>query len=334
MGVNFKDIISPNEITLKELNGKKIAVDAYNAVFQFLSTIRLPTGEPLKDSHGNITSHLSGLFFRNINLLSNGIKPCYVWDGEPPEFKKTVILERKERKKQAIEKYKKAVELGIKEDIIKYAQQTAKMTDVIVEDSKKLLDLMGIPSVQAKSEGEATCSYMVRKKDVWATASQDYDCLLHGSERLLRNVNITGRRKLPGRPVYVAIKPEIIVLSENLKRLGLSQEQLIIVAILIGTDYNPRGIKGIGPKTALKLVKKHRNLKKVIENVDWKFDISAEEIYNWFLNPEVTKKYSLEWNPIDKKEVVNFLCDKHDFSRERVENALSKIKNQTTLFSF
>jgi flap endonuclease-1 len=195
----------------------------------------------------------------------------------------------------------------------------------MVESSKKLLELMGVPWVQAKSEGEMQCAYMCKKDDVWASASQDYDSVLAGSPRLIRNLSISGRRKVPKKDEYMEIKPEIIELDKALAEIGITKEQLIIVGILTGTDY-AEGVKGIGPKTALKLVAKHKTLQKVLENVVWSDEMPAEEIYEFFLNPPVVNKYDLKWNQPDAEKLIKFMVGEHDFSQERVEKVIERLQ--------
>ena len=185
---------------------------------------------------------------------------------------------------------------------------------------------MGIPVVQAPSEGEMQAAYIAKKGDAYASASQDYDSLLVGSPRLIRNLNITGKRKLPNKETYVEIKPELIELEEVLKTLGITREQLIIIGILVGTDYNPEGVEGIGPKKALKLVKERKTLENVLKAIEWKFDVKAEDIYNFFLNPPVTDDYKLEWKQPDEEGIIKFMVEEHDFSEERVKNGIEKLK--------
>ncbi|MFH7880807.1 MAG: flap endonuclease-1 [Candidatus Aenigmatarchaeota archaeon] len=327
MGVQIGSIIPKKEIEIKDLVGKKIAIDAFNALYQFLAIVRdKDTGEPLKDSKGRITSHLSGLFYRTVNLIEEGIKPVYVFDGEPPKFKKVTQERREEIKKEAEEKLRLAIEEGRIEDVLKYAQATARLTKELVDDAKKLLELMGIPYVQAPSEGEMQAAYMAKKGDVWASASQDYDSLLVGSPRLIRNLNLTGRRKLPNKEVYVEIKPELIELEEVLKNLGITREQLILIGLLVGTDYNPEGIENIGPKKALKLVKEKKTLENILKEIEWKFDVSAQEIYDFFLNPPVTDNYNLVWKEPNEEGLIKFMVEEHNFSEERIRNAIEKIK--------
>ncbi|HDJ84099.1 MAG TPA: flap endonuclease-1 [Desulfurococcaceae archaeon] len=330
MGVNLRDLIpdtAKRELELKELKGKVIAIDAYNALYQFLTAIRQPDGTPLMDRMGRITSHLSGLFYRTINLIENGIKPVYVFDGKPPEIKKMEIERRKKVKEEAVKKYEEALKRGDLEAAKRYAQMSSKLTEAMVEDSKRLLTAMGIPWVQAPAEGEAQAAYMAKKGDAFAAASQDYDSLLFGAPRLVRNLAITGKRKLPRKNVYVEVKPELIELDKLLKTLGISREQLIDIAILLGTDYNPEGVKGIGPKTALRLVKSYGSIDKIIKAVPrQEFPIDPLEIKKYFLNPPVTDSYKLEWREPDEEQIIQILVREHDFSLERVKNAIERLR--------
>lgn len=323
MGVPIGELVPKKEIEIENLNGRKIAIDAFNAVYQFLSTIRQRDGTPLMDSKGRITSHLSGLFYRTINLMEAGIKPAYVFDGRPPEFKNKELRMREKAREEARVKWEEALAAGEIEEAKKYAQRATKVNEQLINDAKELLELMGIPWIQAPGEGEAQAAYMALKGDVWASASQDYDSLLFGTPRLVRNLTITGRRKLPGRDIYVEIRPELIVLEEVLKELKLTREKLIELAILVGTDYNPGGIKGIGPKKALEIVKYKKDpLALYIKHSD----IDLYAIKEFFLNPPVTDEYKLEWKMPDGEGIIKFLCDEHDFSEERVKNGLQRLK--------
>lgn len=329
MGVNISELVegAKREIEIEDLTGRKIAIDAMNVLYQFLSIIRQPDGTPLKDSRGRITSHLSGLFYRTIKLLQAGIKPCYVFDGEPPRFKERTNTERRERREEARKKYKEALERGDIEEARRWAQQGVKVDEDVVEDAKNLLEAMGIPFVRAPSEGEAQAALMAKNGDVWASSSQDFDSLLFGAPILLRNITITGRRKLPGRESYVEVKPEIIKLDEVLKNLGIDRKKLILIGILVGTDYDPGGLSGIGPKRALELVKE-KKVEGILKEIkkDWKFGVSPEEVFKFFENPPVTKNYKLEWKKPDEERVKKILCEEHDFSEERVESGLEKLR--------
>jgi flap endonuclease-1 len=326
MGVDLGDlIITRKKISLEDLSGKAIAIDAYNAIYQFLSIIRGVAGEPLKDREGRITSHLSGLFYRTVNLLENGIKPVYVFDGKPPSLKEAEIKRRMKIKEEAVIKYEEALRKGDLEEAKRYAQMTSKIGDSMIEDAKRLLDALGVPWVQAPSEGEAQASCMAIRGDVWGVASQDYDSLLFGSPRLIRNLTLSGRRKLPKKNVYVEVELELIELDKVLKELEITREQLIDIGILTGTDFNPNGIKGIGPKKALKIIKENERLEFVAKKLNVEKVEELIKIREIFLNPEVSLDYRLEWKTPNINDVIGFLCHERDFSETRVKNALERI---------
>jgi flap endonuclease-1 len=327
LGVDLKDLVPKTVVSLETLGGKSIAIDAYNALYQFLAIIRQPDGTPLKDSSGKITSHLSGLLYRTANLAEMGIKTVYVFDGAPPALKEVEIKRRMQIKEEATIKYEKALAEGKMEEARTYAQMTSRLKDYMAEDSKRLLNLMGIPWIQAPSEGEAQAAHLTKKGATNFCASQDYDSILFGAPLLIRNVTISGRRKLPGKPVYVEVVPEIVELDKTLKTLGITYEQLVDLGILIGTDYNPEGVKGIGPKTALKLIKEHGSLEKILETTlkDAKFPVEPQRIREVFLHPRVRDDYKLEWREPDIEGVVDFLCREKDFTEDRVRKALEKM---------
>ncbi len=339
MGVNLREIVTPEEIDMSSLNGKTIAIDALNIIYQFLSIIRDRfTGEPLKDSEGNVTSHLSGIFYRITRMLESGITPVFVFDGKPPEFKKGTQEERKRIKEAAQEKLEEAVREGDQAKIRLYAQQTSKVTEGMLDEARKLLDAMGIQYVNSPSEGEAQASYMNRKGLVYACGSQDWDSLLFGSSMLLRNLASTGRRKLPGKETYVKVNPEMVDLFSALSDLSINQEQLITLGMLVGTDYNPGGIKGLGPKKALEMVREKKTFENVISGINWDFDTPPEKIFNFFRSPPVQDVEVVKKQP-DPDAVKSMLLG-HDFSEERIKRTLEKLndslgkKKQSSLNKF
>lgn len=325
MGVDISDIVESKEIELSDLRGKSVAIDGYNTLYQFLSIIRQPDGTPLMDRNGRITSHLSGLFYRTVNIMEMGIKPAFVFDGKAPELKGRTILERMERREKAELEWKQAVEAGDMEKARIMSQQSSRLTKDMVDESKQLLTMMGIPCVQAPGEGEAQAAYMALKGAVFASASQDFDSLLFGAPKLVRNLTITGKRKVPRKNIYREVKPEIIELNTVLSALGITREQLIDIGILIGTDFN-EGIKNVGPKKALKYIKTYGNLENVMKEM--KIEIkNYNEIREIFLKPDVTDNYVLEWKDIDEKGIINFMVNVHDFSEDRVIGAIEKLRD-------
>jgi flap endonuclease-1 len=330
LGVNLRSIVPITTVKLEDLSGKIIAIDAYNALYQFLAIIRQPDGTPLKDSTGKITSHLSGLLYRTSNLVELGIKPIYVFDGAPPVLKEVEIKRRMKAKEEATVMYERALARGDMAEARVYAQATSRLKDYMAEDSKKLLAFMGLPWIQAPSEGEAQAAHLTKRGDSDYCASQDYDSLLFGAPKLIRNVTISGRRKLPSKNVYVDVVPEIVDLANVLKECNVTYEQLIDVAILIGTDFNPDGVKGLGPKTALKLIKEHETLEKALPHLkNAEFPAEPQRIREIFLRPKVTDNYKLEWKESDVEGVVDFLCREKDFSEDRVRKALEKMQEGT-----
>ena len=324
MGVNFKDLIPKTPIKLEDLSGKIIAIDAYNTIYQFLSIIRQPDGTPLKNSKDQITSHLSGLFYRTSNLIELGLKPVFVFDGKSPELKTKEVERRKQIKAEATVQYAKAQAIGDKEKMRIYASIATTMKPYMVPESKKLLDLMGLPWIQAPSEGEAQAAYMNKKGDADYCASQDYDSLLFGAPKLLRNVTISGRRRR-GK-AFIEVVPEVIELRKALGDCELSYEQLIDVGILIGTDFNPDGIEGVGPKTALKLIRQHGTIEKALPFIkNASFPCEPQKIREEFLHPQVIDNYKLEWREPNEQGVVDFMSSEKEFGEERIKKSLERM---------
>jgi flap endonuclease-1 len=325
MGVAIRDILADckETSTWDDLSGIA-AVDAHNALYQFLSIIRQPDGTPLMDGAGRITSHLSGILFRTANFLEKGIKPVFVFDGKPPEFKQETIRERRLVRTRADEAWKAALREGDIEEAYKQASASARVDSHTLTSSHELLDLLGIPWVQAPSEGEAQAAHMARSGSVTYAVSQDYDSLLFGSPVLVRNLTVSGRRKARGRTITV--NPERIVLSSLLDCLGVTREQLVEIGILVGTDFNP-GIRGVGGKTALKVVRSGEFESLIAEKQP---DFDPGPIREFFQNPPVTDDYTLEWRTPDVDGVVEMLCGRYDFSEERVGSALAKVSTKAT----
>ncbi len=341
MGVNIRDLVSDvkEEIEYKDLSSKIIAVDAFNMIYQFLSAIRQPDGSYLIDSQGNITSHLSGLFYRNISLIEQGIKLIYIFDGEKPSFKEEEIKRREKLREEAKEKWIESLEKGEIEEAKKYAQAAIFLDEKMIEESKELLRALGIGVVQAPSEGEAQAAYMTKKGICYASASQDYDSLLFGTKVLVRNLGITGKRKIPGINQYKEVNIERIVLENLLNKYELTQEQLICLGIIVGTDYAENGVEGYGVKKALEVVKVYKTPQRIAKAIKdkWHHDVDFMEIYEFFSHPPV-KDVKINFPSLDENKVKEILVERHDFSLERVNNGLEKLKKarsrsmQKTLF--
>lgn len=331
MGLNLKPLITSHPINISDLNGKVVAIDAYNVIYQFLATIRGPTGELLANNKGEPTSHLSGLFYRNLNLLCDGVKLVYIFDGIPHRLKTKEIQRRKKVKEEATQKYTLALEEGRINDAKKFSQATSVLTSNMINEAKYLLSLMGIPFIDAESEGEATAALLSKNGLAYSSVSQDYDSILFGAKRLIRNLTISGKRKVPNRNAYIDIVPELIEHDQVLKDNSLTHEQLIDVGILIGTDFNPQGFSGIGPRNALKLVQKYKKLENIEKIKDELSNTPYEEIREIFLASQTANidHIKIEFKELEKEKVVKYLCNEKNFSSERVMSHIGRFEKYT-----
>jgi flap endonuclease-1 len=331
MGLNIREIIPRKEIEVDDLKEKIICVDAFNALYQFLSSIRQPDGTPLMDSKQRITSHLSGIFYRNVSLLAEGIRLVYVFDGIAPKLKEKTYEKRQGARESASEKYELAKDKEDIEGMRKYSSQLLRLDKDMLNESKELLEAMGILVVQAPSEGEAQAAYLARVNgEVYAAVSQDYDSLLFGAPRLIRNLTLSRRRKT--YQGYIEVKPEIIELEKVLNHLEINLDQLICLGILVGTDYNPKGVPGIGQKKALEIVKKFRSPIRIFQEVEQRIhSLPEEDWFEWQDIFELFKKHKVEnfeinFPKIDEDKIKKILVNEHDFSPDRVDKQLDKIR--------
>lgn len=324
MGVMLTPIVVKQEVSLESLRGKRLAIDANGELYQFLALIRLRDGAPLMDSHGRVTSHLSGLFFRATRLIADyGLELIYVFDGAPPALKSAEISRRRAIKERYEAEHAEAVAAGDLEKAYSKATMTSRLTRPMMDEARELLRLMGIPVVQAPSEGEAQASHMAAAGTAWAAASKDYDCLLFGAPRLLRFLTISGKEFLPSKGVFRPITPEVIDTAAMLAAYGLTRAQLVDVAILVGTDFNT-GVKGIGPKKALKLVAECGRIEDMPAEVRDAAGPDVEEVRKVFLEPNVTDAYAVEFREPDRDAIVRFLCEEREFGKDRVTAALER----------
>ncbi|ADV21698.1 flap endonuclease 1 [Cryptococcus gattii E566] len=253
---------------MKTLFGRKVAIDASMSIYQFLIAVRQQDGQMLMNESGDVTSHLMGFFYRTIRMVDHGIKPCYIFDGKPPELKGSVLAKRFARREEAKEGEEEAKETGTAEDVDKLARRQVRVTREHNEECKKLLSLMGIPVVTAPGEAEAQCAELARAGKVYAAGSEDMDTLTFHSPILLRHLTFSEAKKMPISEIHLDVA---------LRDLEMSMDQFIELCILLGCDYL-EPCKGIGPKTALKLMREHGTLGKVVEHIRGKMAEKAEEI--------------------------------------------------------
>jgi flap endonuclease-1 len=331
MGLSVKEIIPKKEVDFESLKGKTLCVDAFNSLYQFLSSVRQADGTPLMDSKDRITSHLSGIFYRNLALLEEGIKLIYVFDGRAPDLKAKTHEKRKLAKELAAERYEDAKSSEDISAMKRYASQLTRLDDDMIREAKELLEAMGIMVVQAPSEGEAQAAYMCKtNSEIYAVASQDYDSLLFGAERLIQNLTLSRRRKTFSG--YVEVFPAMMELGKVLISLDIDLDQLICIGILVGTDYNPKGIPGIGQKKALDFVKKFKQPVLIFEELKLRIDsLPEEDKFDWheifqLFHKHPVKNVEIEFPKIDEEKIKKILVEEHEFSEERIEKQLVRLR--------
>ncbi len=332
MGVAIGSLVEDckKKIELSEFKGKRFGFDAYNMLYQFVTTIRGIDGEPLKNENGEITSHYSGIFYRISNILGYGINPVFVYDGKSNELKNKTKQERRERRADAKEKLDKATLEGDIEAMSKYARQSATINEKIIEESKELLQAMGVPCFTAPGEAEAQISYMSSSGLTDYTVSQDFDCLLFGSPNLLKNIGVSGKKKVPFKRVYIDVYPYLIETKCVLETLNLTREKLIWLSMLIGTDFNEK-VEGVGPKTALKLVQENNSFESILEQLKEKnkgIDFNYKEIMDIFLKPDIEKNPVYSKPIFDRSKIEHILIDKASFDEKRVKNYLDEFEKK------
>jgi flap endonuclease-1 len=332
VGVLLTPIVVKQTIALADLRGTRLTVDANGELYQFLALIRLPDGTPLKDAHGRVTSHLSGLFYRTTRLVADiGLQLVFVFDGHPPVEKMSEIARRRAVRERYEEEATAARQAGDLARAYSKSTMTSRLTSEMVADAKELLRLMGMPIVQAPSEAEAQAAHMARRGDAWAAASKDYDALLFGAPRLVRFLTVSGREFLPSQGTFRPITPELVDLQRMLDALEITRPQLIDLGLLVGTDFHP-GIKGIGPKKALALVKRYHAIEQMPAEVRNAFGPELNRLRQIYIEPEVRDDYDIATGHCDVDGVVRFLCDEHAFARDRVIAALDRAFGSQKLF--
>lgn len=324
MGLNLRHLLNPAPVTLADLHGERVAVDAYGLFYQYLTMLRDGQGHVLKDAHGNTTSHLIGLISRTQELVEAGVTPVYVLDGPPHRLKQETIEKRVALKKQATGRLAQARADGDLAMIKKSAAATASVSRTDAENAKALLEACGLPVVNAPMDAEAQCAAMTRAGLVQAAASQDYDTLVYGAPRIVRNLT-NSQRNL-----------EEILLAAFLIEHGLDRETLVDLACLIGNDFFP-GVHGIGAKTAMRLLARHGPLDQILEraaqgkaprdNTERKVQAASgllgspllQQVREVFLDPPADLQAPLERQAPDVSRIHERLVELHSMSRERAD---------------
>jgi flap endonuclease-1 len=324
VGLPLRDIVTAQELPWEALAGRTLAVDGYNAVYQFLATIRQRDGQLFCDPNGHVTSHLMGVFYRTTALLKEGVLPVWVFDGTPPERKAGTIRRRIAAKERAETEYQAALAAGDLVTARRKAAQTSHLTRPMVEEIQELLHALGVPTVAAPGEGEAQAAVMAARSAVWASASEDYDTLLFGAPRLVRGLAARGRTGSGGGAQF--IDREAL-----LSQLGIDPDELIALGIIVGTDFN-EGAAGFGPKKALKAVQAHEGFEATMRRVGLD-PAEATEVAEIFRHPLSVDAPAPTFGPVDEAAVGRILVDGHSFSEDRVRAAVARARQRPKVAS-
>ena len=326
MGCNLKDLATAEPITLDELQGQRIGVDAFLVAYQFLTSIRARgaegDGAPLRDESGNVVAHLMGFLDRSTSMLQVGIEPIYFFDGRPHQLKQDTIAGRRERKDSAKTRWQAAVQSGDFELAQRLGAQAVEFRPEMVQDAKRMFDLLGVGWVDCAMEGEGEAAVHCAAGRIDAVASQDWDVLLYGSPFMIRNLMAAGSRRR-GR----LISAERISLQHLLDKHELNQEQLVDLGIMIGTDFHP-GIRGIGPKTGLKLIRKHGTMEAVAEIKGFELPEDLDHIRGLFHSHPIAEGGLPTPQPVDEDALREFLQGERGFSDQRLKRALGRIEGR------
>ncbi|GIR80730.1 MAG: endonuclease [Methanobacteriota archaeon] len=326
MGCNLRDLVVPHPIDLSDLRGERVAIDVFLNAYQFLTSLTGPDGRPLSHD-GRVTAHLYGFLDRASSLIAHGIDPVFIFDGRPHDLKRETLKDRRERKNVARRKWEAAVEVNDMASAKKLGPQIAEYTPNMVEDTKRLFDLMGVTWVDAPMEAEGAAAVLCGRGEVSAVASQDWDTLLYGSPTMIRNLTAHGTRKF-GR----VLSAERIELDETLETLGIDMHQFVDLGIMIGTDFHP-GFRGVGPKTGLKLIRNFQTLEKVAEHKEIEVPSDIDLIRELFHNHPSVEGMIPDHTRGQEEGIVAMLRGELGFGENRVKIAIERLASANRLRS-
>lgn len=325
MGVNLAPVLKPRSIAFEELRGRTLAVDAATDIYPFLALLRGRGGDPLADAEGRVTSHLNGLLMKLARLRGEfDVKPFYVFDGRPSPRKRATLAARRAVRDRAEVQRQEALARGDVQDAFAKAVTSTRLTGAMVRDAQRLLDLLGVPWMEAPADAEAQCAHLAAQGKAWAAASKDFDTLLYGAPRLVRFLSFQGKEWLPSQGRFRAVPPEVLELDAELTRLGLTRSQLVESAMLVGTDYD-EGVRGYGPVKAVKALRAWGSLADAPAEVRAVLGPDWPEVRDHFLHPPVLDVEVPAQRKADAEGVVGFLAGERGFQEARVRAALERM---------
>jgi len=336
VGCNLRDLADPLPIDLADFAGQRVGVDVFLNAYQFLTAMTGKDGTPLTNEDGVATSHLMGFLDRATKMVEAGIDPVFIFDGRPHDLKRATLDERRARKEDAKERWRAAVEAGDEKTAKKLGPQTAEYKPDMVAQTKRLFDALGVVYIDAPMEAEGAGAVRCARGEIGAMASQDWDTLLYGSPVMVRNLMAHGSRRF-GRVLHA----ERINLEAMLSAHEIDRDRLVDLGIMVGTDFHP-GIRGIGPKTGLKLIREHGSVEAVCEVKGKEIPERLDEIRALFHDHPAGEVGLPHHGMADEVALRDYLQGEMGFSDRRMQNPLDRMRGagrlrqagQSTLFDF
>lgn len=313
---DLRDLAVIEPVSFDDIGGSVVAVDAHNWLYRYLTTtVKWTASEAYTTADGVEVANLVGAVQGLPKFFEHDLTPVFVFDGAVAELKSEEVERRREQRERYEEDLEAAREREDPIAVARLESRTQRLTDTIVETTRELLALLDVPVVDAPAEGEAQCAYMARQGVADYAGTEDYDALLFGAPQTLRQLTSSG-------------DPELMDLEATLAEHGLTREQLVDVAILCGTDFN-EGIRGVGPKTAVSLVREYDNIYAVLENRSE--DIPhVDRLRALFLDPAVSDvSPDTDINP-DVAGARAFVVDTWEVDPDEVERGFERIEEATT----
>ncbi len=313
LNVNYPDTIK--KINNTDFNKKFIAIDASIILYQVVIAIR-NSGADMINSQGEITSHILGLFNKTINLLKMNIIPIYVFDGKPPEFKSKVLNNRRDIKQKAYEKLSEDI---TEDEKIKYFKRTVSISKKQINECIELLELMGIPYIEAPEEADSQCAELVKSGIADGVLTEDMDIMTFGATKIYRNLTSYKKDNM------------MICMDDVLKSLNLNYEQFIELCILFGCDYNEK-IRDLKPEEIFSYYSQYKNIPETLNlmksnNVKLPDMTDYLLIKNYFMNPPVIKIDKMELKKCNITALELVLVNKYGLIKYKIQNKLIFLEN-------
>jgi flap endonuclease-1 len=313
---DLRDLAAISDVAFEDVSGV-VAVDAHNWLYRYLTTtVKFTRDSAYTTADGTEVANLIGLAQGLPKFFEHDLTPVFVFDGGVTELKSDEVEKRREQREKAEERQKAAEERGDTEEAAKLEARTQRLTDTIQETSRKLLELLDVPVVEAPAEGEAQAAHMNATGAVDYVGSEDYDVLLFGGPHTLRQITSSG-------------DPELMDLAETLDRHEVTHEQLIDVAMLCGTDFN-EGVSGIGPKTAMKRIKEHGDLFAVLDAEGAEIEHAAA-VRELFRDPPVTDELDYETTVVpDIDAAREYVTDEWGVAADEIDRGFERLDDALT----